>query len=182
MISYDYFYLANLYSYEQIEEINNIIDHHTSSNSMIDSPAAGKKSKVKILENKIFANLLDIWEQSIISMNRSYFNFDLYDRFPKYSHINVYNTGDEYPWHRDSKAYNEKCDIKFTAILNISTEEYAGGEFELFLGTGNNQTITPLNTTGTLLIFPSFLYHRVTPITLGTRKTMNIWFEGPGFK
>jgi PKHD-type hydroxylase len=182
MINYDYFYFANLYNLEQIKEINNIIDDYESSNCMIDAPAAGKKSKVKILENKIFGGLLDIWEHSLVNMNRSYYNFDLYNEFPKYTHVNTYHVDDEYPWHRDSKSYSEKCDVKFTAILNISTEDYSGGEFELFLGTGNNQTITPLNNAGTLLVFPSFLYHRVTPITHGTRKTMNIWFEGPGFK
>lgn len=182
MINYDYFHFSNLYSHIQVKEINNIIDRHNTSNTMIDSPAVGKKSNIKILENSIFKDLLAVWNHSLLTMNRSYFNFKLYDEFPRFSHINTYNVGDEYPWHRDSKSYSEKCDIKFTAILNISTEVYSGGNFELFLGSGNNQTITSLNDSGTLLIFPSFLYHRVTPVTHGTRKTMTTWFEGPEFR
>lgn len=182
MINHDYFYFANLYNIEQIKEINDIIKNSNSNNHIVDRPSVGKKADIKILNTSFFSNLLDPWKEAVSFTNRCHFNFTLFDEFAKFTHINSYKINDEYPWHRDSKNYGEKCDIKFTSILNISEEDYSGGEFELFLGDGNPSIIEPLNNPGTLLIFPSYLYHRVRPVTHGQRKTMNIWFDGPEFQ
>ena len=57
--------------------------------------------------------------------------------------------------------------------------EYEGGDFEL------NQAgleSTDIRTKGTVLIFPSFLLHRVKPVSKGVRKTLVAWFEGKAFK
>jgi PKHD-type hydroxylase len=35
---------------------------------------------------------------------------------------------------------------------------------------------------GTVLIFPSFLMHRVTPVTKGTRKALVFWTGGEPYK
>lgn len=35
---------------------------------------------------------------------------------------------------------------------------------------------------GTIIIFPSFVYHQVTPITKGTRKSLVNWSLGFPFK
>ena len=35
---------------------------------------------------------------------------------------------------------------------------------------------------GTIIIFPSMLQHRVTPVTNGTRYSLVQWFSGPNFK
>jgi PKHD-type hydroxylase len=35
---------------------------------------------------------------------------------------------------------------------------------------------------GVVIAFPSYVLHRVTPITSGTRKSVVIWITGPKFK
>ena len=35
---------------------------------------------------------------------------------------------------------------------------------------------------GTIIIFPSFILHRVTPITKGTRESMVGWVSGPPYR
>ena len=35
---------------------------------------------------------------------------------------------------------------------------------------------------GSILIFPSFVEHRVTPVTKGVRKSLVGWYEGPKFR
>ena len=32
---------------------------------------------------------------------------------------------------------------------------------------------------GSAMFFPSFTYHRVKPVTKGTRKSLVVWFRGP---
>ena len=182
MTNHDYFYFKNLYSIEQIKELNFIIASLGNNDNHFDQPTVGKKANIKVFNTDVFGNILNSWKDAVNFANRSHFNFHIFDGFSKFTHINSYSPGDEYPWHRDSKNYGEKFDIKFTSILNISQEEYQGGDFELFLGEGNSGSIHQLHDPGTLLIFPSYLYHRVRPVTQGQRKTMNIWFEGPEFK
>lgn len=182
MINHDFFYFDSLFQKTEIDNINRLIIENESIDEYNNQPAVGKKARTKILDTDIFdTTFLKKWHDSIISINRHFFNFKLYDQFPTHTHINSYYQNDEYPWHRDNKNYGDKCDIKFTSILNISIEQYQGGEFELFLGTNNDGIVKSLNTSGTLLVFPSFLYHRVRPIIHGCRRTMTIWIEGPSF-
>ena len=35
---------------------------------------------------------------------------------------------------------------------------------------------------GTLVAFPSYVMHRVTPVTSGTRKSLVAWVAGPKFR
>ena len=35
---------------------------------------------------------------------------------------------------------------------------------------------------GTAVIFPSFVLHRVTPVTQGTRWSLTLWSHGPAFR
>ena len=60
-------------------------------------------------------------------------------------------------------------------------DDYEGGDFQLRDGTGEGLDNSIYNR-GSILVFPSFLLHRVTPVTSGTRKTLVAWFEGKRFK
>ena len=39
-----------------------------------------------------------------------------------------------------------------------------------------------LKTKGTIINFPSFVWHRVTPVTKGTRYSLVVWHNGPKLK
>jgi PKHD-type hydroxylase len=94
---------------------------------------------------------------------------------------NVYVDSDDgqYGWHKDA-ALGEMYDLKLTVIANISTTPYKGGNFEIFVNSPCH--IAELDTPGSALIFPSFLNHRVKPVTQGTRETLSFWIPGPNFK
>ena len=38
-----------------------------------------------------------------------------------------------------------------------------------------------MNDMGTVIVFPSWIQHRVTPVTSGTRKSVSLWLIGPKF-
>jgi len=59
--------------------------------------------------------------------------------------------------------------------------EYEGGEFQIQTGLPEQPLIVEQKR-GTAIIFPSFMLHRVTPITLGVRKSIVVWAVGPKFK
>jgi PKHD-type hydroxylase len=41
---------------------------------------------------------------------------------------------------------------------------------------------TPEDKTGTVIVFPSDIWHRVIPITKGVRYSLAVWFMGPPYK
>ena len=88
---------------------------------------------------------------------------------------NIYRTGKEYKYHVDSSSYSTN-DMKLTCLLNISPEPYEGGEFQMRYGDEDRPVDFPA---GSLLVFKPYIFHRVTPITKGIRRTLTLWMYGP---
>jgi len=89
--------------------------------------------------------------------------------------------GGHYDWHIDVNwDGNEERDRKISVTVQLSDpDEYEGGGFQF------SECETPdvsSRLKGTVLVFPSYLQHRVLPITSGTRKSLVAWFEGPRWK
>lgn len=89
--------------------------------------------------------------------------------------------GGHYDWHIDINWNgDEPLDRKLSVTVQLSDpSEYEGGSFEFL------ECETPdasSRAKGTVLIFPSYLQHRVLPITSGTRKSLVAWFEGPRWR
>ncbi len=88
-----------------------------------------------------------------------------------------YEKGGKYDWHQDV-IYSKPRHRKFSAIIQLTDgKEYKGGEFEL--RDGYHLDLTNSRNKGAMLVFPSFLYHRITPIKRGKRKSIVAWIEGP---
>jgi len=75
---------------------------------------------------------------------------------------------------------------KISMTLNISPENsYEGGNLKFDLGPHEKEryvTCDFVRPQGSLIIFPSFLYHQVTPVTKGTRYSIVMWSNGNPFK
>ncbi len=71
--------------------------------------------------------------------------------------------------------------ISVSVILN---DDYEGGNLEFMeLGEyGKIITTSVKPKIGTCIIFPSFVNHRVSPVTKGTRYSVVAWYGGPPFK
>ena len=127
--------------------------------------------------------------------NHSGWNYDL--EFIEAVQLGHYYKGDFYDWHIDSfkdprirtkqevnpdKPYNRKVSV--TVWLN-DPEEYEGGEFDLEIRGPNcegERYETMKYDKGTIVVFPSHMWHRVRPVTSGVRKSLVLWIQGPPFK
>jgi PKHD-type hydroxylase len=79
--------------------------------------------------------------------------------------------------------YGEVNRRKLSLTVQLSDpSEYEGGDFHIWYGGDEGQFITMPKEKGTVLIFPSFLMHRVTPVTKGTRKALVFWTGGEPYK
>jgi len=89
--------------------------------------------------------------------------------------------GGKYDWHHDVDWNSGDIgDRKLSVVVQLSDpSEYEGGYFE-FQDVENPKE--EMRDKGTILVFPSLLLHRVTPVTSGVRKSLVAWFEGPPWR
>lgn len=94
-----------------------------------------------------------------------------------------YNAGGFFEWHLDNNYINDRFfDRKLTFLMMLSDEsEYQGGDFEIKIN-GEETRVDVLKRKGSIIVFPSFFEHRVTPVTSGVRRTLASWVSGPNFK
>ena len=83
-------------------------------------------------------------------------------------------TEQHYDWHIDISGGNS-YGRKISYSLQLSDpSEYEGGTLEIY--DGNNHIVPQAQ--GTAVMFPSYMCHRVAPVTAGTRWSLVIWIQG----
>ena len=121
-------------------------------------------------------------------------NFD-WD-FSESCQFTIYKKGQYYDWHCDSwdKPYAEEGPTKgkirklSVTVSLTDPKEYKGGELEFDLRNldpdkkPNIHTCDQILPKGSLVVFPSFVWHRVKPVTKGVRHSLVIWNLGYPFK
>ena len=109
-------------------------------------------------------------------LNRDY-QFDLTD-FSEAPQYLVYHHSENghFDWHMDQGTQPPR---KLSLTLQLTDpSRYEGGELEF---NGGNIVCAPKDR-GAAIAFPSYIVHRVTPVTAGTRKAIVAWITGPSFR
>ena len=106
----------------------------------------------------------------------------------------IYNVRDHYDWHIDShgKPYKNGLirKLSFTICLNdneLENNNYTGGDFEICLphpyhNKNKYFRFRKVFKQGTIIIFPSHIWHKVHPVVSGTRKVLVGWVVGKAFQ
>jgi PKHD-type hydroxylase len=68
--------------------------------------------------------------------------------------------------------------LSLSLLLN---DDFEGGEFHINQGNEKQPIIVPTKK-GRAILFPSFMIHRVTPVTKGIRRSLVVWVLGPKFQ
>lgn len=76
---------------------------------------------------------------------------------------------------------------KLSATINLNEPgEYEGGNLKFDFGphskTERYHECEEIRPQGSIIVFPSFIYHQVTPVTKGTRYSLVFWLLGRPFK
>ena len=126
-------------------------------------------------------------------------NFD-WD-FSESCQFTKYGVGQHYGWHCDSwdKPYDKPNDLnshgkirKLSVTVSLSDpSEYEGGNLEFDFRNqidwernkkSKIKECTEIRPRGSIIVFPSFVWHRVNPVTRGTRYSLVIWNLGKPFR
>jgi predicted 2-oxoglutarate/Fe(II)-dependent dioxygenase YbiX len=176
-----YWIVPNVISKKEILNINKIINKKGVTEEE-EKQAKLEGKKIKYTQSKtveyfhLKKNLNKIMELCYLINNERY-GFDV-NKINFYDCVlsNNYKINDFYGWHTDIANDSRFEDLKLTALLNISTKPYEGGNLEIFHHTVN--TVENFNS-GNLILFQSSYNHRVTPILKGERMTLTMFLKGP---
>ncbi len=89
-----------------------------------------------------------------------------------------------YDWHTDSGVKpnpNGKVRKLSMTVALVDGDQYEGGDFEVNFNTPEKEDIHVIKAAkikGSVTIFPSFVWHRVKPVTAGTRYSLVNWHQG----
>lgn len=87
-----------------------------------------------------------------------------------------YPVGGHFRWHSDLGDRGLSSLRKVSATILLSApEDYEGGDLQFMSGA---RTITPERAQGRGIFFPSYVNHRVTPVTRGRREVLILWTVG----
>jgi len=145
-----------------------------------DDISAIRKSKTSWIKlNEETAWLYDSLAYIVRRLNGQFYDFDLYG-FVEDLQYTVYDgAGDHYTWHLD-KGVLGMSPRKLSIVLQLSDpSEYEGGDLEFYVSAMPTKA---MKKKGLLYAFPSWMLHRVTPVTAGIRRSLVVWAAGPKFK
>lgn len=95
--------------------------------------------------------------------------------------VTRYTKDEFYNWHTDGMgSHNEVENDGNTRKLSMSiilNSNFEGGDFEM----RDLENKIPRLEEGSIIVFPSFVEHRVTPVTEGIRYSLVTWFVGPPY-
>jgi len=178
-------YLDNVFTAEECQQI---IDLGTKLETYQAQITKNHSIELEIRKNKVgFFNSSDkdnVWiyqriTDAITNLNKQFFNYDLdyieLLQFTVYDQLN-----DHYVAHMDSIMPLGVHNRKLSFSLQLSAADtYQGCDLEIFRN-GEYQPV--IRTQGSMIFFPSYILHKISPLTEGARYSLVGWVCGPNFK
>ena len=137
-----------------------------------------RTSKVSWLTHEQW--IRDALFEFIKTANKNAFNVDV-ENFADLQYTEYHaSEGGHYGWHEDVFwGEEDPHDRKLSVTVQLSDKsDYDGGDFEF----QDVETPEDSKKKGTVLVFPSYHKHRVAPVTIGVRKSLVAWFQGPRWR
>ena len=158
----NYYYFASAFTPSELIKIRQIGDNLPKQNASVGGGDTNEVTDYRKSEIAWIADNQDTeWLYSKISdyaktANREMWNFDVWG-------------------YQDSLQYT-----KLSVVLQLSDpKEYEGGELQINVG---GSILSVPKELGLICFFPSFLLHRVTPLTSGVRTSLVTWLCGANLR
>ena len=97
------------------------------------------------------------------------------------ANIDKHGKPGHYDWHMDVGPGKIPSMRKISYTLILNPDEYEGGELTFHIGRNFDEPFPGQDEAGSMIIFPSYLVHKVKPITSGTRYAIVGWAHGNSF-
>jgi len=191
--SQNYYFYKEGFDVQELEKISKGVEKlpwHIASTAGGDSDS--RKSNIKwIPQNDDWWWLYEKLSNYAVTANETLWDFDLYQIPEQIQYTEYHAPAGHYDWHQDiGPDMLSKRKISITVQLS-DPEEYEGGNLEFDLRNqydwelNKDKSIvkcTEIRPRGSVVVFPSFVWHRVTPVTRGTRYSLVVWSLGQPFR
>lgn len=178
-IRYSYIQILDAFPNDLIDDLKitdfNLVPAEVQ-NSKIDDLV--RKSKIAWLSDTkkhecVYKKVTDIG----LDINKKYFNYDIFDiEFLQYT---VYTDDSNFYGIHTDYGQSQSCRKLSITIQLSDSNDYEGGELVLY---NSAEKYVAKKDKGSVIVFPSWLPHEVTPVTKGVRKSLVGWFIGPEWK
>ena len=177
----EYCWLPDGFSDEELMWLDNLKNLYPYDRASVDPSMVTekRKSRIRYISHDDRSSwVFDKLKQFIVESNKTAWNFDLYSIIDSLQH-SEYLEGDFCDFHMDIDEKGTKY-RKISVIVQLSDpSEYDGGDLEVW-SEGKFEVLSKEK--GCVFIFPSFILHRVTPITRGIRKSLVLYAGGGSYK
>ena len=172
-----------------VDEYNHIAEQYPLIEAEIGDGKEGKnytnnsirRSQIRWVKDQLIKDKLYKYAEHA---NRILWNFDInYLEDVQHTRYHHEDHG-HYDWHIDTfwDNKNNMYDRKISVIIQLSDgDDYEGGDF-LIDPQYDQPAPESMRKKGTVFAFPSFIRHKVEPVTSGIRKSFVTWVEGPAFR
>ena len=179
----NYYWFENGFTTQEIDTIvNGSLEYEFQKAIIMDEGNTDKfrKSNIKWLPfDSKWEWVIDKIMSQVTEANNAIWNFELKSIIDNIQYTEYEGNGGHYDWHLDIGP-GSISHRKISITIQLSDpEEYVGGDLQIM--TGSEYTTVPRGK-GTVVIFPSFLLHRVVPLTSGNRKSLVLWVGGDHYK
>lgn len=182
---FNYYYFTDVFTNQEIEKIIEIgesqpkIKATTVGEDESQHESEYRVSDISWLSNNpktdwIFERIAGL----AIKANTEMWNFDIWDFQDDLQYTSYYGNGGHYDWHADLGV--GISNRKLSVVLQLSdSDEYEGGDLQM--NTGGSILNVPRQK-GLICFFPSFVLHRVTPLSSGLRRSLVTWLCGANLR
>lgn len=180
----NYYWFENGFNQSELEKIYNKADKLPieKATTFSDNDNSVRSSSVKWIPKTpewewLYQRLMDY----AVEANNSLWGFDLISAPELIQYTEYYDTASgHYDWHQDiGPGIGSLRKVSITVQLS-DADEYDGGDLEIWQG-GNSIQQAPRGA-GNVVIFPSYMMHRVKKVERGTRKSLVLWVGGQHYK
>lgn len=174
------------------EELKAIVDYCDSVGTDFGTTFGAEKkediekhrvSNVKFHDrNQNTAWIFDKLNFIIQASNEQFYNFHL-NGYAEFQYT-TYDPSGRYDWHTDmsfGNKYGNDAQPRKLSLTLLLNDDFEGGEFQINDGKEESPVKIEMHK-GRAIMFPSFMIHRVTPVTKGVRKSLVVWVLGPKFR
>ena len=180
----EYIHHPQLFTPQEVSHLRQIFDENEARVAPLDRAASPGESE---LRRSTIVTLLPepqlVWAferiaQWAYQVNQERYAFDL-QGLNEGLQLARYTTGDFFDWHLDfgpGGISNRKLSI---TVQLAEENAYEGGDLQIMI---NEKFHNMPRAAGSATLFPSFMQHRVTPITKGDRYSLVGWVNGPPFR
>jgi PKHD-type hydroxylase len=174
-----YAFWNNAFSKEECQTIINTAKNKGLIKGKTKGEAGVRDSKISWLYpvdgmEWVFRRVTDI----TLNLNERFFKFDLFGLNEGFQFTNYEAPSGKYGKHVD-RGINMEVRKLSISIQLTNPEEYEGGELYLYQGDKGDLMD---KAQGTLIMFPSYVLHEVTPVIKGERNSLVTWVTGKQFK